>query len=118
MALGLLIRGLLPKERKTGNGYIESRSTFGKFRLDHRRVAERILGRKLMDNEVVHHINGRRSDNRPENLCVMDEEDHLEYHEWYDWIHSTYNVYPRGDTQRRKLREHFGGILLAEVSTL
>lgn len=46
----------------------------------HRLVAECMLGRLLLDSEVVHHRNGIQWDNRPENLQVLDRSAHGHLH--------------------------------------
>ena len=46
----------------------------------HTVLMERQLGRYLTDDEVVHHVNHDRQDNRMENLQLMKKKDHMSMH--------------------------------------
>lgn len=50
----------------------------------HRVVAEQKLGRELLPGEVVHHIDGNKRNNTPENLMVFSsQKEHADWHAKY-----------------------------------
>ena len=60
-----------PKHREARrNGYVA----------EHRMVVSDLLGRKLHPKNDVHHINGIKTDNRPNNLQLISHADHTSHH--------------------------------------
>jgi hypothetical protein len=59
------------------NGYFRF---FGSNYLLHRWAAQKKLGRKLHCWEVVHHIDGNKTNNHPDNLMVCSREAHYQIH--------------------------------------
>lgn len=62
------------------NGYIEITRGEHKGRSEHRVVAEEKIGRSLLSSEHVHHIDGNRANNDPDNLRVMSGSEHIRTH--------------------------------------
>jgi hypothetical protein len=75
--------GVIKKSRSVGTVYID---TSGYKRIagisirQHRYVIQNILKRKLAKDEHVHHINGNKTDNRPENLEILTASEHHRLH--------------------------------------
>jgi hypothetical protein len=57
-------------------GYRYVRTGNGKHKGEHTLIAEKILGRLLKKGELVHHINGIKTDNLNSNLLICDNQYH------------------------------------------
>ena len=90
MAEAHLKKGIGAKKKRT-DGYTtirfvdHPRSTKDGYVLEHILVMEAVLGRWLREDECVHHINGKRDDNRKENLAVMTKKEHMSLHSTARW---------------------------------
>lgn len=82
-------KGTKPWNAGTAKGWVDKRgyrwirvTENGKRRAkrEHRHVMEQSLGRALHPEELVHHINDNRSDNRIENLEILQWGEHTAYH--------------------------------------
>ena len=93
-------------KKKNEHGYVLSKE--GKF--EHRELVEKILGRKLVFGEEVHHINGKPWDNRRRNLALMSRDEHLKWHETLEWMLRN-KKRPTIKWQKEKLINEFNAIL-------
>lgn len=62
------------------SGYVKVYIRPREYQYEHRVIAEKMLGRKLKSNELVHHKNHLKNDNRPENLEIVNRFQHAELH--------------------------------------
>lgn len=62
------------------DGYIFKKEKDGGYRGEHRILMEEKLGRRLTEQEVVHHIDGNKTNNSLDNLMVMTRAEHALLH--------------------------------------
>lgn len=105
------------------HGYVLVTLGEGDQQYEHVMVAEKVLGRPLRfistghpNNEVVHHINGVKTDNRRKNLLVCSHQYHIELHARLEASPNWPEFQPRvnhPNGQRRTGSAGFKGVRLA-----
>ena len=65
--------------------------TKARYVMEHRLVMEEKIGRYLLPREIIHHENGNKQDNRPENLHLHSSRaKHVQYH--FDAVKEVYRL--------------------------
>lgn len=84
-------KGGIGHKKKRGDGYIaiyfpdHPKSNKEGYLMEHDLIMECIIGRHLKDDEVVHHKNRIRHDNRKENLELLTIKEHASLHSKERW---------------------------------
>lgn len=68
------------------SGYIEITRGSNKGKLEHILIIEKRIGRKILMDEVVHHIDGDKTNNNENNLALMTRSGHARLHRHEDKI--------------------------------
>jgi hypothetical protein len=66
--------------KKNKSGYAVFKDKDGKTRSVHKRVCEKKMGGKVRDGYEVHHKDGNKLNNRPENLWALKKSTHRKNH--------------------------------------
>lgn len=83
--------GGIGHKKKRQDGYIKiyfpdhPRCSIDGYIMEHVLVMESTIGRHLSVDEIVHHINENKDDNRKENLKLMTKSEHVSYHSKKRW---------------------------------
>lgn len=68
------------------SGYVAITRGENKHRSEHVIIMEKRLGRKLLPDEVVHHIDGNKSNNSDNNLALVTQSGHARLHRREDFL--------------------------------
>ena len=61
-------------------GYVYVKISKDKYEAEHRLVMEKSLGRTLQKHEHIHHLNEDKTDNRVENMILVNRPEHMKIH--------------------------------------
>ncbi len=85
------------------------KSNWSRYKPTHRLIAQKMLGRKLRRGEIVHHIDGVKTNNKKENLSVMNSSQHKLAH--YSLEKIALKLYKVGLIEYRNKKYHISDAL-------